>query len=143
MRWQRYWPVVAAIVVSLIVYKFPAEVPDTNFYGIVAQVIPVLIVAVALDGRGQDMWDRTPSEYRWQITVGLLGAQIAALLVIAGTVDSGNVTAAICTVGLVGGFLAVAIIVLLEREDLETLSSRREERARRRRSRHRTRGRPR
>ena len=41
------------VAVSVFVWKAPAELPDTDFFGIVAKVIPVLIVVIALDGRGQ------------------------------------------------------------------------------------------
>jgi hypothetical protein len=132
---RRLWPLIIGLGVAVVVYRFPAEPPNSDFYGIVAQVIPVLIVAIALDGRGQKMWDRTHAAYRWQITASLLAAEVVALLVTAGTLDSGNVAAMVCTVGLVGGFLAVAVIVLVVREDVQALSSHLEGRGQKKRKR--------
>jgi hypothetical protein len=114
MKWWRFWPFAWIGPLVILVYEFPAAPPEGDFYGIVAQVIPVLIVAIALDGRGRERWESTSREYRWQITSALLAAEVAALLVIAGTVHSGNLSAALCTVGLVAGFLAVALTVLID-----------------------------
>jgi hypothetical protein len=96
-----------------------------SFYAIAAQILPVLILAVAVEETVHARWREWKAAYRLQVTGALLFAELAALIVIAlGEEESDgyvvwssrwltDVLTWLTVVGLLVGFVAVVGRTLL------------------------------
>ena len=124
-------PLVLAIVGGLVIYTSDAYLPFPTYYGLAAQIIPILMIAFALESRATDLLsDPQMRFYRLQLFLFLLGGEIFALLGASGALrgeatraeiaqgyvaesfSSSNLLAAGTTMGLVGGFAMLAVLAL-------------------------------
>jgi hypothetical protein len=124
-------PLVLAILGGIVVYSSRAYLPFPVYYGLAAQIIPILMIAFALESRATDLLsDPQMRFYRIQLFLFLLVGEVFALLgasgalrgeVTAGEIKQGyvaddfatsNLIAAGTTVGLVGGFAMLAVLAL-------------------------------
>jgi len=90
------------------------ELPDQDYYGTAAQIIPVLIIAFAVE-LGREPRLNTSTLVTVQLFVFLLGGELAALLGASGALGhhANDLLAAGTSAALAGGFVAVALIALL------------------------------
>ena len=124
-------PLALAILGGAFVFLVHARLPLPAYYGLAAQIIPILMVAFALESRATDLLsDPQMSFYRIQLFLFLLGGEIFALLgasgalrgdasaqmieegVVVGEYGWSNVVAAGTTAGLIGGFAMLAVLAL-------------------------------
>jgi hypothetical protein len=120
--WPTYLLLIGGVLIRLVPYGVP---PSTSFYEMSAQIIPVLIVALAVESRAHDLWAKIPDIYNVQIVVFLAVGELSSVLAASGAFaadsDLGYVgptagTSAAFLAGtvaaLVGGFLAVLFLAL-------------------------------
>jgi hypothetical protein len=124
-------PLILAIIGGFIVYTSDAYLPFPTYYGLAAQIIPILMIAFALESRATDLLsDPQMRFYRLQLFLFLLGGEIFALIGASGVLrgevsraelaqgyvaesfSGSNLIAAGTTMGLVGGFAMLAVLAL-------------------------------
>jgi len=123
-------PVVLAVIAGVLVYGLHGELPVAPFYGLAAEIIPILMIAFALEGRATELLsDPQIKVYRAQLFVFLLGGEVFALLGASGALRGGastysytqgyvgaghwaNVIAAGTAAGLAGGFAMLTVLAL-------------------------------
>lgn len=125
-------PVILAVTAGIFIYLTDAgSLPVPDFYGLAAQIIPILMIAFALEGRATDLLsDPQLKLYRLQLFLFLLGGEIFALIgasgvlrgdvraaqfaegMVVGSEGGSNVVAAFTTAGLVGGFAMLTVLAL-------------------------------
>ena len=88
MNWRRIrsvLPGAAAVGVVVLVMQFEfGQLPKPGFYEMAAQVIPVLIVALAIEGQAHRLWTNLRTVYKLQVFLCLALGQIAAIVAAAG-----------------------------------------------------------
>jgi len=123
---SRLWPLALAVGGGLILARIEyGSMPEPSFYEMAAQVIPVLIVAIAVESRAHAFWGRISNVYNAQIVlflaVGELSAIIAASGVIADELSETEamvgptpaltqVMLAATVIGLTAGFFSVLVL---------------------------------
>jgi hypothetical protein len=70
---------------ALVVMTEVGTLPKPGFYETAAQIIPVLIVALAIEGHAQKLWSRLRFAYKLQVFFCLALGELAAILAAAGT----------------------------------------------------------
>jgi hypothetical protein len=137
------WTLATLILVAVLVWlpdDKNGNLPSQEFYLAVAQLIPVLMLAVGLEGRAVHVLDRQPAAYRWQILAALAISEVAALVsasaVLAAPQDYlavhpdiaknflpgpnkkwSDLLSWLTIVGLAAGFLAVVVVALRPTQD--------------------------
>jgi hypothetical protein len=125
--------VLAAIVAAVLALVSSGDGPAQSFYGTAAAIIPVLMVALAVEGRAADAFEgESGNAYRVLLFVFLLMGETCALLGASGifrghihaasTMFQGgavaeshalvSVIAAGTGAGLVGGFVMIAVLAV-------------------------------
>jgi hypothetical protein len=123
-------PLVLAIVTGVLIYSAHGELPVAQFYVLAAQIIPILMIAFALEGRATALLsDPQIKFYRAQLFVFLLGGEVFALLGASGALRGetstlayaqgyvgvghwSNAIAAGTAAGLAGGFAMLTVLAL-------------------------------
>lgn len=123
-------PLGLALIAWALVYQSDAQFPVADFYSLAAQIIPILMIAFALESRATEFFsDPQIKFYRLQLFLFLLGGEIFALLGASGSLrgdvsmrqfseglvakdDWANLIAAGTAAGLVGGFAMLAVLAL-------------------------------
>jgi riboflavin transporter FmnP len=62
------------------------SLPPTSFYSSAAQIIPVLIVALAVESRSRDVWDNVPRVTKYALIGSLMLGQAVAIVASSGLV---------------------------------------------------------
>jgi hypothetical protein len=123
------FPIVVAAVAGILIATSDGQLPRPQFYEIAATVIPVLVVAFAVEDRagrlfkGRRMWI-----YRAQLFLFLLGGELFAFLGLSGVLRHdardfalgavaesqfwNNAIAGGTAAGLIGGFLMIAVLAV-------------------------------
>ena len=129
----QYGPVgVVALFVLVVLLLPPGNLPSPNFYTVAAQIMPVLLVALAVEARLRDVWDKMPGSYRAQLIATLMIGETIAILAASGVLASGRdidyeeqgivgpgvggsrLMAAATACALVTGFLSVIVVALVK-----------------------------
>jgi|tagenome__1003787_1003787.scaffolds.fasta_scaffold19482831_1 hypothetical protein len=108
-------PVLFALGAALIVgVGDVGELPRDDFHSAAAQIIPVLLLALVVEGQSNDLWG-TPEgrPVRTVVLLMLLLGELSALLETGDILARDELSAAITAAGLVGGFVAVVLVALL------------------------------
>jgi len=124
-------PLVLAVAAGIFVYTSDTALPVPGFYGVAAQIIPILMIAFALEGRAtEQLSEPQMGIYRAQLFLFLLVGEVFALLGASGSLRGqapkrffqeglvaedyfwSNVIAAATTIGLVGGFAMLTVLAL-------------------------------
>jgi hypothetical protein len=125
---RSWWPLLGAILVGVLIAAIQAgNLPSRSFYGMAAEVIPVLIVALAVESRARNFWDRMPNVFNLQIVLFLAVGELSAILAVSGVMDTSDYydpgvvgpTVGISyamlgatVAGLGAGFIAVLVLAL-------------------------------
>jgi hypothetical protein len=64
--------------------------PPPEFYSAAAGIIPLLIIALALEGRARDVWDPYPGYIRFTVIVALCLGELAGILGASGVISNFN-----------------------------------------------------
>lgn len=126
MRIVRAWPTVVVIGAGIGVASLRyGSLPDPSFYETCAQIIPVLIVALAVESRARDFWGKMATAYNAQIVAFLAVGELSALLaasealssdeyydpgVVGPTLGASYAMLGATMAGLVAGFVAVLVL---------------------------------
>ena len=110
-------PLVLAVIAGLVPILWPPDrEPDDDFYTAAAQIIPVLLLALIVEGRSAELWRRSDGRsYGQVIVVVLLIGELSTMLEagdILGVMASLSVTSA----ALIGGFAAVTVVAVAPSE---------------------------
>lgn len=127
-RLRPWWPLLAAVTAAVLIATIQAgNLPDEAFYAMAAQVIPVLIVALAVESRAHTFWDQMPNVFNYQVVFFLAVGELSAILAVSGVMatseysDSGVVGPTVgisyamlgaTVAGLGAGFIAVLVLAL-------------------------------
>src|SRR4051794_18769595 len=66
--------------VLLAIFGNVGSLPPPDFYSAAAQITPVLIVALAVEGRARAVWDVVPTTTRWLLVGSLLVGETVAIV---------------------------------------------------------------
>jgi hypothetical protein len=124
-------PLALAIAAGAFTYLSNARLPVSDFYGLAAQIIPILMIAFALESRATEFLSHPQIKfYRLQLFLFLLGGEIFALLgasgalrgyqpshryaegLVAHSTGLSNLIAAGTAAGLIGGFAMLVVLAL-------------------------------
>jgi hypothetical protein len=76
-------PIASVLVATLLPF---GSLPPTSFYSSAAQIIPVLIVALAVESRARDVWDNVPRVTKYALIGSLLLGQAVAIVASSGLI---------------------------------------------------------
>jgi hypothetical protein len=130
-RWILVIPALCSVAAVFVVRFAPFGPPNDDYYGIAAQIIPVLLVALAIEGRSGSFWAaRGARLYAAVLLLFLVIGELSALLAATGTLThtlydaQGNAVGesegpvllliTLTTAGLVGGFVGVLLVALVD-----------------------------
>jgi hypothetical protein len=124
-------PFALAVAAGAFSYLSDARLPVPGFYELAAQIIPILMIAFALESRATEfLSDPQIKVYRLQLFLFLLGGEIFALLgasgalrgygparhyaegLVANSYGLSNLIAAGTAAGLMGGFAMLVVLAL-------------------------------
>jgi hypothetical protein len=121
-------------VAGSVIFAVVADIgylPPPSFYEASAQIGPVLLVALAVEGSARAVWDEGPALLRWLLIVSLLAGEIVAIVAASGVIaadplssssisevlvgpsqTASEVMAGVTAAGLGVGFIAVTAVAL-------------------------------
>lgn len=118
----RLWPLGLAVAGGYLLERVHyGKLPEPSFYEMVAQIIPVLIVALAVENRAHAFWGRISNVYNAQIVLFLAVGELSAITAASGVVAETNTLVgptpvisqamlSATVVGLTAGFLSVLVL---------------------------------
>jgi hypothetical protein len=102
------------------------EFPDPDFYSSAAQIIPVLLVALAVESSARELWETVAPWVRWYTFIVLAAGELAAIVASSGVIANApealaspentyvgpgywgtNILLGCTVAGLISGFLSV------------------------------------
>jgi hypothetical protein len=84
-RWVVAAGIVAAVAVVVVAILPGPTLPEQAFYGVAAQIFPVLLVALVVEARMDDFWRERPRSVRWPLFATLGLGELFALVAASGT----------------------------------------------------------
>jgi hypothetical protein len=121
---RRFWPSTVALFGAVVLARIEyGTLPESSFYEMAAQVIPILIVALAVENRAHAFWGRISNVYNVQVVVFLAVGELSAIVAASGVIAEGDAlvgpTVGISqamlgatVAGLVAGFVSVLVLAL-------------------------------